>query len=72
MNAVSKNGKQTLLIGWRMVVLNTYGPAITGNNLNTNIYRRKTVVNNKQCRRTNLLSYAATDDVLLGRSNSIL
>jgi len=70
MNAVSKNVKTDLPIGQVMALKNTYGPAITGNNLTQTFIEERQLLLTNNAGEQIYYSYA-TDEVLLGVSNSI-
>ena len=70
MNAVSKNVKTDLPIGQVMALKNTYGPAITGNNLSQAFIEERQLLLTDNAGEQIYYSYA-TDDVLLETANSI-
>lgn len=70
MNAVSKNVKTDIPIGQVMALKNTYGPAITGNNLTQTFIEERQLLLTNNAGEQIYYSYA-TDDVLLENSNSI-
>ena len=70
MNAVSKNVKTDLPIGQVMALKNTYGPAITGNNLTQTFIEERQLLLTNNAGEQIYYSYA-TDDVLLETTNSI-
>ena len=70
MSAVSKNVKTDLPIGQVMALKKTYGPAITENNLTQTFIEERQLLLTNNAGEQIYYSYA-TDDVLLGVSNSI-
>ena len=70
MNAVSKNVKTDLPIGQVMALKNTYGPAVTSQNLTQSFIEERQLLLTNNAGEQIYYSYA-TDDVLLENSNSI-
>ena len=70
MNAVSKNVKTDLPIGQVIALKNTYGPAISGNNLTQTFIEERQLLLKNNDGQSVYYSYA-TDEVLLKISNEI-